>query len=255
VSTVLALARNTFRESVRDRILVSVLAFGAIFVVASVLIAPLTLGEHQRVVRDLGLASISFFTLLLVVLLGTTMVRREVDSRTIDTILTHPVGRPAFILGKFAGFYATVLLCLAMLSVIWLLVVAVFGGGLNGAILWTPVLAAMEALVVTSVAILFSTVASPLLSAVFTFLVFVAGHVAHDVKKLADLSESEAIGRVTDVIYAVLPSLHHFDTRNSLLSGLPVPAEQVAGCGQYAVLYSAALVALTIFAFSRRDFE
>jgi ABC-type transport system involved in multi-copper enzyme maturation permease subunit len=183
------------------------------------------------------------------------MVRREVESRTIDTILTHPVSRPAFILGKFAGFYATVLLCLGALSVMWLAVVALFGGGITSAILITPALSALEALVVTSVAILFSAVASPLLSAVFTVLVFVAGHVAYDVKRLAELSESRARETAPNVVYAGLPSLLHFDTRNNLLTGVPVPTEQLVGCVAYALLYSAALLALTIFAFGRRDFE
>jgi ABC-type transport system involved in multi-copper enzyme maturation permease subunit len=165
------------------------------------------------------------------------------------------VSRSAFILGKFLGLYATVLLSIAILSGVYLLVVALAGGGVSGPLLLTIVLSAMEALVVTSVAILFSTIASPLLSAVFTFLVFVAGHLANDVRHLAETAGNPVLHGITSVFYAILPSLHYFDARNNLLAGIPVPAGQLMWCFEYALLYSAAILLVTIVAFSRRDFE
>jgi ABC-type transport system involved in multi-copper enzyme maturation permease subunit len=255
VSHTFALALNTFREAVRDRVLTAVLVFGGIFVLGAVVVAPLALGEHHRVIRDLGLAAISLFTVLMIVLLGTGMVYREIEQRTIHTILTHPVARPAFILGKFLGFYATVLLSLLILSAVYLGVVAAFAGGVRADLLVTLGLAAAEALVVTSVAILFSTVASPMLSAVFTFCVYVAGHLAHDILELVRVTKNEALEGVAWFFYTVLPSLHYFDVRNSILSGEPVPAGQLLWCAEYAVLYSAAVLLVTIVAFSRRDFE
>ena len=95
------LARNTFREAVRDRLLATALVFGGLLVATAVGLAPLTLGEHERVVRDLGLSAVSAFTLLLILLVGTGMVYREIERRTIDTILTQPIGRADFLLGKF----------------------------------------------------------------------------------------------------------------------------------------------------------
>jgi len=255
VSHTFVLAVNTFREAVRDRVLTAVLVFGGIFVLGAVVTAPLALGEHQRVIRDLGLAAISFFTVLMIVLLGTNLVYREIERRTIHTILTHPVTRPAFILGKFLGLYATVLLSVLILSAVYLGVVAVFAGGVQADLLITIGLAAMEALIVTSVAVLFSTVASPLLSAVFTFCVFVAGHLAHDILELVAVTENAALEPVVKFFYLVLPSLHYFDTRNNILSGVPVPTGQLVWCAEYAVLYSAAVLLVTMVAFSRRDFE
>lgn len=249
------LALNTFREAVRDRILTASVVFGGLFVCGAVLVAPLTLGEQERVVRDLGLAAITFFTVLLIVVLGTGMVYREIEQRTIHTILTHPVSRPAFILGKFLGLYATVLLSVVLLSAVYLPVVAMFGGGIQGSLLLTLALAALEALVVTSVAIFFSTVASPMLSAVFTLLVFLAGHFAHDMQHLAEAAQNEGLRVVTNIVYAVLPSLHYFDARNNILSGVAVSAGRLLWCLEYSVLYSAAVLVMTIVAFSRRDFE
>jgi ABC-type transport system involved in multi-copper enzyme maturation permease subunit len=255
VSHALTLARNTFREAVRDRMLTAVLCFGALLVVGSVILAPLTLGEQARVIRDLGLASISLFTILAIVMVGTGMVYREIEHRTIHTILTHPVTRAHFILGKFLGLYGGICLSIAMLSVVYLLVVAAFGGGWEPNLLPALLLAAAEAGIVTSVAIFFSSIASPLLSAMFTLLVFVAGHLAGDLAELASQAGNVVVARIVEVLYVVLPSLHQFDVRNNILSGTPIDAAQVGHCLGYSLLYSAAVIVATVVAFSRRDLE
>jgi ABC-type transport system involved in multi-copper enzyme maturation permease subunit len=251
----LTLARNTFREAVRDRMLAAVLVFGALLVVASVVLAPLTLGEQPRVIRDLGLASISLFTILAIVMVGTGMVYREIEHRTIHTILTHPVTRAHFILGKFLGLYGGICLSIAMLSVVYLGVVAAFGGGWDVNLLPALLLSAAEAAIVTSVAIFFSSVASPLLSAMFTLLVFVSGHLAGDLGELATEAGNVAVARAVELMYVVLPSLHQFDVRNNILSGTPIDVAQVAHCLGYSLLYSAAVIVATVVAFSRRDLE
>ncbi|HMB68906.1 MAG TPA: ABC transporter permease [bacterium] len=253
--TTLVLARNTFRESVRDRLLPIVLTFGALLVGASVLLAPLTLGEHSRVIRDLGLSSISLFTLVLIVMVGTGMVYREIERRTIHTILSQPVHRASFILGKFAGLYATILVSIALLGTMYLAVTGIFAGGFSGELALAVLLLALEALIMTSVAVFFSSVASPVLSAVFTLFLCVCGNLARDLKLLAMQMENPVVDVVMQVFYVVVPSLHNFHVRNNLLSGVPVDAGQIGYAAGYAALYSAAVLLVTIVAFERRDFE
>jgi ABC-type transport system involved in multi-copper enzyme maturation permease subunit len=255
MSRTFTLAANTFREAVRDRLLTTVLAFGAMMVLGAIVLAPLTLGEEVRVVRDLGLAAISLFSVLTIVLVGTGMVYREIAHRTIHTILTHPVRRAEFVVGKFLGLYGTIFFAFAVLSLVYLAVVALFGGGVQANLFVALGLGALEALVVTAIAIFFSTVASPLLSAVFTLAVVVAGHVIGSVRLLVGYADNAAIEAFVGVLYVVLPSLHQFGVRNNLLTGIPVPAEQLLWCAGYSLLYSGGLLVLTILAFQRRDFE
>lgn len=255
MSHTVLLAINTFRECVRDRVLTTVLAFGGLLVATSVILAPLTLGENARVVRDLGLFAISFFSTLMIILIGTGMVYREIEGRTIQTILTHPVRRTSFILGKFFGLYATVLVTIALLAIVYFAIVQLFGGGIDRDLPLAVAVTAMEALIVTSVALFFSTVASPFLSAVFTFLVFVAGHLAGDLKELVMRFGDRTIEIVATAMYFVLPSLHQFDVRNNILSGIPVPTDQMLHCLGYTILYTGAVLLVTIVAFQNRDFE
>ncbi|MGH2570837.1 MAG: ABC transporter permease, partial [bacterium] len=178
-----------------------------------------------------------------------------IEHRTIHTILTHPVTRAHFILGKFLGLYGGICLSIAMLSVVYLLAVVAFGGGFDANLLPALLLAAAEAAIVTSVAIFFSSVASPLLSAMFTLLVFVAGHLAGDLRDLAEQAGNVVVARIVGTLYAVLPSLHQFDVRNNILSGTPIDVAQVAHCLGTSLLYSAAVIVATVVAFSRRDLE
>jgi ABC-type transport system involved in multi-copper enzyme maturation permease subunit len=255
VTHTLLLAHNTFRESLRDRLLTTLLFFGGIFVAVSVVLAPLTLGQQERIVRDLGLSAIGIFTTLMIVMVGTGLVWREIERKTIYTILAQPVGRAQFILGKFLGLYGTLLVSIAALAALYLVVVALFGGGL-GLYLFTAIaMVALEAAIVTAVAILFSSVASPLLSAVFTFLVWVAGHMAHDLKELAAKMGKPFVDVTMELLYVLLPSLHHFHVRNNVLSGTPVTPEQLGWCAAYTGMYCTAVLVIAIAAFSRRDFE
>jgi ABC-type transport system involved in multi-copper enzyme maturation permease subunit len=253
--TTLVLAGNTFRESIRDRLVPAVLIFGAMLVATSVLLAPLTLGEHGRVVRDLGLSTINFFALLLIVMVGTGMVYREVERKTIHTILTLPVPRSHFLLGKFFGMYGTVLLSIAALGTMYVGVATLFGGGYRFDLVVAVAMVAMEAFIMTAIAVFFSAVASPVLSAVFTLFLWIAGNLASDLKLLAKQLESPGIDRLMDVIYVLLPSLHNFHVRNNLLNDVPVSPGQIGWCFAYAVLYAAGVMAVTIVAFGRKDFE
>jgi ABC-2 type transport system permease protein len=249
------LARNTFREAMRDRLLTMVLLFGGALVLASALLAPLTLGEQTRVVRDLGLSAIAVFAMLLIVTAGTGLVFREIERKTIHTILTFPVSRASFLVGKFFGLLGTVLVAIAMLGTLYVGVVAMFGGGLHPGLLVAVLLVAMEATVMTAVAVLFSSVASPMLSALFTVLVYVGGNMAGDLRLLSQQLGNPVVDVLMDVFATVLPALQTFHVRNNLLSDIPVPPAQVAYAAEYTVFYVVAVLLVTIVAFSRRDFE
>ena len=255
MNAITIVAKNTFREAIRDRLLVSILIFGAVLVASSVVLAPLTLGEEGRVIRDLGMTAISVFAMLLVVFVGTSLVYREIEHRTIYATLTQPLSRTQFLLGKFFGLYATVLVSIAALGALYFAVVAFFTKGSPGNLIAAIFLVALESAVITAVAVLFSAVSSPFLSALFTFLVYVAGHTAADLKLLAKHASAPAISFVTEAFAVLLPALHTFHVRDNILAGVPVPAERVVWCIVTAIFYSGAALSVASWAFARRDFE
>ena len=255
MNPVWVLAKNTFREAVRDRLLTTVMIFGAVFVSSSVILAPLTLGESDRIVRDLGLTAVNLFAMLLVVFVGTSLVYREIEQRTIYTVLTQPLSRTQFLLGKFLGLWATVLCAVTILGLLYFGVVGVFASGVPGDLLLAVALVGLEGAIITAVAIFFSTVASPFLSALFTFLVYVAGHLSSDLQMLAKQSSNPGLALVTKVFSVVLPALHTFHVRDNVLAGVPIPGDRILWCLLTTVFYTAAALAAASLAFARRDFE
>jgi ABC-type transport system involved in multi-copper enzyme maturation permease subunit len=251
----LILAENTFREAIRDRLLYVVLVFGGLILCGSVLIAPLTLGENAKIIVDLGLSAVNVFAVLIVILVGTGLVYKEIERRTIHTVLAQPVWRHEFVLGKFLGLYSVLAVCLTLLSLFYLLMILVFADGVNTNVLLALLLTFSEAGIVTAIALLFSSVASPLLSAVFTFAIYLLGHLAADLPALTMQTESAAVHGMVKAATFLLPALHHFEIRNNVLSGVPVPPERIYFCLAYAGLYVVSLLLITIVVFSRRDFD
>jgi len=249
------LGRNTFREAVRDRVITGALVFGGLLVAAAALLAPLTLGEHERVVRDMGLSAIALFSMLMIVAAGTGLVFREIERKTIHTILALPVSRASFIVGKFVGLYGTVLAAIGILGLVYLGVVALFGGGVRAELMVALGLVALEAAVMTAVAVFFSSVASPMLSALFTVLMYIGGNLSADMKLLAERFESPAIDVLMEILTMIVPALQTFHVRNNLLAGIPVSSGQISFAAGYTALYVAMVLLVTVLAFSRRDFE
>jgi len=273
MNRVLAIARNTFREAVRDRVLYLVAAFGLVVLGSGKLVGWVSVGEDVKIVRDVGLAALSFFGALVAIFVGTGLVQRELGGRTIYTILARPVARWEFILGKYLGLLATTLIVAAAMGCVFLIYLAAVtslapgepvGGGAPPAALGLAVwqslfLTGCELVVVTALAVFFSAVSTPILSAVFTFLTYVAGQFASSVELLAEMTSrapggGSALGRVLlQVVYRLMPNLDLMNIRSSAVHGLAVPSAQVAWTALYAFAYAACVLAVACAAFERRN--
>ena len=269
----LAIAGNTFREAVRDRVLYLVAAFGLLVVACGKVVGWVSVGEDIKVVRDVGLASVSFFGAMIAIFVGTGLIQREMGGKTIYTILARPVARWQFVAGKYLGLLLTVLVSAAAMSAVFLVYLVVVtrlapgesvGGATPPPALAWPVfqsllLTACELAVVTALAVLFSAVSTPILSAVFTFFAYVAGQFASSVADLADRLDparggSSATGRyVLEVIYRVMPNLDAMNVRETAVAGLAVPGAQVAWTALYAGLYAGLVLTLACALFERRN--
>src|SRR6476469_8304155 len=188
-----AIARNAFREAVRDRVLYNLVLFVLILTGASIFIGELSGGQERKVIVDLGLSAMLLFGVFIAIFVGVGLVYKEIERRTLYAILSKPIGRGQFLLGKYLGLNLTLLVN-----------VVVMGIGVMLALLytrraWDPLafkiwpailLIYFELLIITAVAILFSSFSSPALSALLTFFVFLIGHFSGDLKNLASTSSS-----------------------------------------------------------------
>ena len=249
----LTIARYTIKGYVKERVLLVVLVFALLLMVSSYVLAPLAVGAQQKIIVDIGLASISVFGVLLVVLIAASSYSREKEKGILPNILSKPIGRVDFILGKFLGTWITVLLVMACMTAVYFVVMLVSRTPFNGVIFVAVFLAALEVAVVTAVMTLFSTFSSPLLSALFTVCVAVTGHLSADLLEFARHFGGIGFQIASSIGYYVLPNLALFNVRSEAVHGLPLMDSYVYSVAVYGVFYTLFSLFLASLIFRRRD--
>src|SRR5204862_7351329 len=250
-----SVAVAVFRESVRDRVFYNLLLFAVLLVAASILIGQLTAGQDVKIIKDLGLAATSLFGLFIAIFVVINLVSKEVDRRSVYPLFAKPVRRAEFILGKYAGLLLTLLANMAVMTVALYAVLYFLSRdvpppiqaswdapALDPALLKAIALIYLNLAVVTAVALFFSTYSSPMLSAVFTLGVYVAGQFNADLKHFDAVVQSPAAIALARACYYVLPDFAKFDVKLAVVHGLPVSGSYLASTAAYAVMYIAALL-------------
>ena len=261
-------AMAVFRESVRDRVFYNLVLFAVLLVAASILIGQLTAGQDVKIIKDLGLAATSLFGLFIAIFVGTSLVSKEVERRSVYPLLAKPVRRSEFIIGKYLGLLLTLLVNVAVMSVALYAVLFFLARGvppniqavwdapaLDPAMLKAIGLIYVDLALVTALAVFFSSYSSPMLSAVFTIALYVIGQFNADLKHFDTIVHSPGAAAIGKACYYLLPDFAKFDVKLAVVHGLPVPASYVAAATAYGVAYIAALIAGAIVIFSRRDFK
>ena len=253
MTPVLAIARNTVREAVRERIALVAVAFGAALVAASQVLSPLALGVGPKLVTDFGLAGSSMLATLLAITLGSTLLHKELERRTVYAIMAKPIRRAEFLLGKFGGLWAT---SAGLLVVMSLMVMALVGIGyrtspwiVGGSILLTLI----ELGIVTAFVVFYSSFTTPGLTAFFATASVLAGHFSDDLLYFGKQGGSWTLEAATTVVYWLLPHLSVFNARGLVSHGEGVPAERLLFAGSYGLLYLGALLIAACAIWDRRE--
>jgi ABC-type transport system involved in multi-copper enzyme maturation permease subunit len=261
---VLAIAGNTYRENIRDKVLYNLILFGLIMILSSLSLGKLTLGNEDKVILDLGLSSISIFGMLIAIFIGISLVYKELEKRTVYALLAKPVHRYEWILGKYLGLLFTLLVNVAIMTGGLALAMLYAGNAEAGAylrLLPAVYLIFLSLALVTALALFFSTFSTPALSAVFTFFLWVIGHFGKDLLSFGELTKSISVKWLCKVLYYAIPNLSNFqimDSRSVLqLAGYSQPIDLFAVflVTLYCAVYCTLLISFAVSIFMRRDFK
>ena len=261
-------AINVFRESVRDRVPYNLVLFAVLLIGSSYLIGQLTAGQDVKIIKDLGLAATSVFGLFIAIFIGIGLVSKEVERRSIYSLLSKPVSRAQFITGKYAGLVLTLAANVTVMTIalyamlgymVWTAPPTIRAGwdapGIDPALLKAIVLIFVELMLITAIALFFSTFSSPILSAAMTFGLYIAGHFNSDLRNFEKVVSSKTAAQLARGAYHVLPDLSAFDVKTEVVHGLPVTMGYMSSTALYGLAYVAALLLVSTFIFSRRDFK
>jgi ABC-type transport system involved in multi-copper enzyme maturation permease subunit len=253
--TALVIARNTFREASRDRVLPGMVGAGIGILLITQLVSPLALGEGSRLTVDLGLSAIALLGLLVVLLVGTSLVAKELERRTIYNLLSRPISRHAYLVGKWAGLSAALWVVSGCLGLALWLVLSARGHAAHGpALVQAVYLSSLELTVVTAVAVMFSAISTPVLSAIYTMAIYVVGQWSYDLRSFAAQFPPGLAGLI-QISANLVPNLPLFNMRTLAAEGQTATATQLVMASGYAVAYCACVLCLATAAFETREFK
>jgi ABC-type transport system involved in multi-copper enzyme maturation permease subunit len=249
-----AIAGITFKEAKRDRVLYLLFFFAALGIVAARVLAVLTVGDRIKIIKDVGLASISLFGVLMAILIGTGLVYKEIDKKTIFTLLAKPLHRAEFILGKFLGLVLTLCVMTLAMTLIFLAIVYAHTLRIETTLLVAVGFIFLELVLITAVAVLFSCFSTPILSSLFTLAFYLIGHLSWGLELIIRKMRPGAGRTLVRGLYAFLPDLENFNFKTEVVHGLPIPAGIYLSSFLYGVCYTAFILGLAVLVFRRRDF-
>lgn len=253
-----AISRNAFREAVRDRVLYNLVLFVLILTAGAIFLGELSAGQEARIIVNMGLSAMLLFGVLISIFVGVGLVYKEIERRTVYAIFSKPVGRGEFLVGKYFGLCLTLMVNTIVMGAGVSLALIYVSGGWNPLVLaiWPAVLLIyFELMIITAVALLFSSFSSPALSALLTFFVFIIGHFSADLKTLAGSMGTTSAQWFFNALYYALPNLANYSYITPVAHGqTPLPSMIIAALA-YAVFYIAVLLLAATLIFNRRNFK
>ncbi len=248
------IAFNTFKEAIRDKILYLLLFFAVVCIVFSRILALLTVGDRVKIIKDVGLASLSLFGALMAILIGTGLVYKEIEKKTIFTLLSKPIHRYQFLLGKFFGLVLTLLIMLSLMSIIFLALLFVHTFKVEWPMLVAIFFIFLELCLITAVALLFSCFSTPILSSLFSLSFYLIGHTAWGLETLIKKIPPGTGRTLVRIFYYFLPDLENFNFKTEVVHSLPLPSSAFFYSILYGIFYTLFILTIALLIFRKRDF-
>lgn len=253
MSQILAVATNTFREAVRDKVLHSILFFAVLLLFVSLAMEEITIGDQVKVVRGVALGGIALMGSIIAIFLGVGLVYKEIEKKTIYTLASKPVPRWRLLLGKYLGLWITLAAELAILTVLYAVVVGTQYGMPSGIFLAIGMLM-LELTLLCAWATLFSTFAAPTTASAYSLCIYLIGHFADDLRLFGERADDPTFKAIALGLYRVLPNLEIFNVRAEAVHGLAIPMSEIGWATAYGLGYTVVVLAVAMLVFEKRDF-
>jgi ABC-type transport system involved in multi-copper enzyme maturation permease subunit len=253
LSRVVAVAANTFRETVRERVLYNLVFFAILMTLCSLLLGQLSIRQDEKIIKDVGLAAMELFGHLIAIFIGIGLVSKEIERRSLYPLLAKPLSREELFLGKFAGLGFTLLVNVGAMAAGLFATLLLTYRRADPALLKAVFTIYLSLLLVVAIALLFSTLTSTALAAVCTVCLVIAGRFSDVVRNMKQVAPGVP-DRLVDVLYYAVPNFLTFDLKNRVAYGDPVPWSVVLGIALYGAAFITAVLALGVASFRRKEF-
>ncbi|WP_372371271.1 ABC transporter permease [Candidatus Uabimicrobium sp. HlEnr_7] len=247
------IAINTFRETMRDRILRVIVGVSIFVIIISKIIGELSIGQDLKILVDFSLGTIDIFGVVLCIFIGANLIQREIEKKTLYTILSCPINRWEFILGKYLGMSITLFVSTSVMGTFFCTYYYLMGGKITFDLIGAIILLFMGLMVLNSVAILLSVLASSSVSIIVTAITFFVGRSTYHLKAIPQFNDSAFAKYTSEILYYILPNFNNFDIKEEAAHALTVPGEVYLYACLYMLIYSFLMLYLASLAINKRN--
>jgi ABC-type transport system involved in multi-copper enzyme maturation permease subunit len=252
---VFTIANNGFKEVIRDRILYFIGFFSLLLILAQRIIPEIAAGTHEKILLDFGIGAISILSVIVAIFVGTALINKEIERRTLLMLIPKPISRAEIILGKHLGLTAVLGIMVAIMMAIYLTLLSLSDISYpTQALIVAGAYLLIELALIVAVAILFGVFTSSILATLLSFGVYLMGHFSEDLVELGKLSKNASIESLTTSLYLVLPNLSRLDLKNDAVYGLLASPSELFAHALYGVLYTSLLLIISITIFAQKEF-
>jgi ABC-type transport system involved in multi-copper enzyme maturation permease subunit len=250
-----AIASNGFREVIRDRILYFIGFFTLLLILAWRLLPEISAGASNKIFIDFGLGAIGILSTIVAIFIGTELINKEIEKRTVLVLIPKPVSRAEFIIGKHMGLSAVLIVMVLTMTVIYLSLLTFSGTNYPlYPIILSIVFLLLELILITAVALLFGVFTSSILATLMSFGIYLMGNFSNELVELGKLSKNSNITVLTKNLYLLLPDLSRLNLRNDAVYGVIPNIDRLLSNGLYGIVYTIFLLAIAIWLFSQKEF-
>jgi ABC-type transport system involved in multi-copper enzyme maturation permease subunit len=249
------IAYYTFKELFKSKILLNVFFVGLALMVTTYVATEFTYGVPERVALDFGLGMLSISSLAISLFLGVGLLSKEIESRTVYMIISRPVPRYAFILGKLLGLIGIQVINVMILSVMTMISVSLLGGDISSLLLWAILFIFLESVLLLLVVVLISLLTNNILSVLFSVILLLLGHAIKETQNISFVQGSNVLRGILDFYHFVLPAFHKLNLKDYVLYNTKLPLSFLLSGLAYGLLYSLALLMFIIFIFNRKNID
>jgi ABC-type transport system involved in multi-copper enzyme maturation permease subunit len=255
LTRVWAIAANGYREVIRDRVLYVIAFFALLLILASRILPEIAVSTDEKIFLDLGISAINILGVIVAIFVGTGLINKEIEKKTLLILIPKPISKTEFIVGKHLGLSAVLFVLVTAMTSIYVVLMNFSSIAYPfKSLLIAMVYILLELTLLTAVAIVFSVFTSSILATLLSFGIYVMGHLSRDLLELAKITENESIQKLTKTLFLILPDLERFNLKNEAVYGLLAGTGELISNAVYGLLYIAVLLSIAIVIFSRRQF-
>ncbi|MEJ5307678.1 MAG: ABC transporter permease [candidate division WOR-3 bacterium] len=254
MKNIFSISTIVFKESVRHRIIIFSLSLSFLVIILSLTLNPLALGELNRLVKDSGLSTISLFSLFIIFFSGTRLIFQEIEKKTIFILITKPVSRDEIVLGKFFGLFSIIFCFTFITSVFFIFILLINKITFNITLLYSIINIFLQSILLSAIAIFYSTFSTPVLSSIFTFFTYIAGFFVNNLSYLIQKAPTFILKTFLKFIMLVIPNFYYLDIKVYAVNNIPVSLNFIIFSVTYTFIYTCLLLYASTLIFRKKEF-